>query len=399
MRGMLRAAICAVLFLVAAVQAAGQFFLTETRDKSVAGPYTMYDGAKVRIGGVLYEIQSRENDRASFVSTADKSSFGPFQLVDGRIMRIGDGSYSFSWKSASRNQAAPVASHSAASASAGVPRPVREKPIAEFDPIPPKPEMLDVPEPERQRTVAPLNLPALPNASRPLAWAAWLAPVDMTPVEWSVESASGSNSDIKRFSVGGAITLNSWLAEAQLSTGVKCGEIIPEGLGISNSSMDDGSGWSLGVGYKRPFLREDGWTASAGLFGRIRQDKGDLTATTLVSTGSTDTNNLGNVYSEFETSSSSVKVTELTLRIDLELAYEQEFWKAYVDILVQPVSEMDVSGGIRYGDDMLGVSAKHNDPIGLRVGGWYELDEGWRVAGDLTVGMESLLRLGVMREF
>lgn len=380
----------------ASVFAAGQFFLADVRNGTTFGPYTLYDGAKIRLGGILYDVSVKGNDRVSFVSAADKSAYGPFQTVDGRIMRVGGVSYTFGWKDGG---SASSRTSGKSSAKADVKRPVHEAPIAEFAPLPPKPEMIAVPEPEQQRQVKPLDMPALPDASRPLTLAAWLAPLDQMPVEWKIASAKGSDSDIKRTTFGLSAALNSWFAETSLSTGVKCDEIIPDGLGISNSAMDDGSGWSIGIGYKRPFLAEGNVVASAGLFGRIRQDKGDLSATTFVATGEADTNDLGNVYSKVATSKSSVKITETTLRVDLELAYVEEFWRVFIGVLIQPISDMDVSASIQFADESLKVSATHDDPIAVRVGGWYELNDGWSLAADLMIGMESQLRLGVMREF
>ena len=68
-------------------------------------------------------------------------------------------------------------------------------------------------------------------------------------------------------------------------------------------------------------------------------------------------------------------------------------------VLVQPLSNVSVSGALPFGEEPLKLKATHDDPIGVRLGGWYEIDGGWRLSGDLTLGMETLLRLGVARDF
>ena len=380
-----RFAAAVTFFLLAAATAfsASPFYLSETKSHALYGPFTLYDGAKIRVAGTLYSL-SVAGDRITFGGVPG-GPFGPYQTVNGRIMRIGDSMYSFFWKDAVRTQ--PVA-------------PVRapEPPIAEFDPMPPMPERIEVPEPE-SRHVEPLDLPPLPDATKPVSWFAWVAPVDNTPIEWKIESAKGNETDYKRTSLGGGLAINSWFSSLRLSTGGKSGDIVKKGMGVTSSSLSDGTGFALEAGYKRPFLSQNGWVASGGIYGMLRRDKADLKTRSLIHTSETDTNNVTNIKSYYRTRTSSLKLTEYTLGLDIDLAYVTDFWSAYVGVLIQPLSSLDVSGGLPYGDDDLKLEASHDDPLAARIGGWYEMDAGWRITAEAIFGMETLIRLGVWRNF
>lgn len=373
-----------------AQQAGGnRFTLANTKSGQISGPFTIYHGARVRLGGDLYRISLDGDRRISFSGGPNGESYGPYQTVDGRLMQIGDAMYSFSWGAAAR----PTVQSPAPK------KPAREAPIAEFAPMPPKPEMIAIPAETERRTVKPLDLPSLPDASKPFEWNFWLAPIDSTEFKWKVESVEGNSADLERRTVGAGLSLNSWSADAAYSTSGKSSAVLPDGLGLSGTSIDDASGWSIGAGYKRPLLKEGGWTASAGIFGRIRQDKGDLSATTLVSTDVADTNNLGNVISSFESSKSSVKVTEKTVRLDFDLGYRYRSFYGFAGLQLQPVSSVSVSGSLPNAGDNLKISAKHDDPIGFVAGGFWEFGNGLRVFSDFSLGIDKRLRFGLSRNF
>ncbi len=139
--------------------------------------------------------------------------------------------------------------------------------------------------------------------------------------------------------------------------------------------------------------------ASGGIYARLRQDKADLTTRSLVHTSETDTNNVTSIKSTYRKRTSSVKLTEFSLGLDIDVAYVTDIWSAYMGVLIQPLSSLDVSGSLPYGDDNLKLDASHDDPLALHAGGWYEMDAGWRITADVVFGMETQLRFGVWRDF
>lgn len=375
-----------------------RFTLTETRSQAVSGPFTLFNGARVRLGGTLYVLSLDGDGRVTFTAPGG-ATYGPFQPVAGRLMRIGDAMYAYNGggsgaRAASQSAGArPVgADLQSASASAAAP-------IATFEPMPPPPDRIEIPPETPQRTAPALDLPNLPEPSRAFLWHLWFAPIDNTPLKWKVEKVNGRETDFERTSFGAGLTLKSWFAEADYSTSGKSGSIVPSGLGFTGASIDDATGYSLSLGYKRPFLREGGWTASAGLLGRIRQDKGDISSSALVSTGEADTNELGNVISKYESRKSSVKITEKSLRLDFDLAYQYQDFHGFAGLRIQPLSSVSVSGTLPYGEDNLKISAKHDDAIGVVFGGTVDLKAGFYFSADLTLGYETRLRLALSRDW
>lgn len=388
-----------------AAAAPSRYTLTETRSQTPFGPFTLFDGARIRLDGTLYTLSIGADRRLTFTSSAG-SAFGPYQAVPGRIMQIGKAMYSFDWAGASsradsRSAAAQLDGRpfrSAATGSQGQAAPA-STPIATFDPMPPPPERIEIPPEVEHRTVPSLDLPALPDASRPFSWNLWFAPIDRTPLKWKVESVSGRDVDFERVSVGAGISLNSWFADAAYATSGKSGAIIPEGLGFSGSSIEDASGFSLTLGYKRPFLDEGGWIASAGIQGRIRREKGDISTSALVATEEADTNDVGNVVSEYKSRTSEVTISEQSLRLDFELGYREDSFYGFVGLALQPFSSVSVSGKLPYGDDDLKISAKHDDAIGAVAGCSFDLPADFRIFADFTILCETRLRLGLARAF
>ena len=367
------------------------FTLTETLGKTTHGPFTLFNGARIRLDGTLYKVSISGDDRITFTAPGG-AAYGPYQPVPGRLMRIGNATYAYDGSNAASSR--PVGTRPV-----GADLQSASAPIATFDPLPPPPDRIEIPPETPQRTAPALDLPALPDPASTRIWSLWFAPIDNTPFKWTVEKVSGNKKDFERTSVGAGLTLFSWFAEADYALSGKSGSIVPSGLGFTGAAIDDASGFSVSLGYKRPFIREGSWTASAGILGRYRQDKGDITSSALVSTGEADTNELGNVISKYETRKSSVKITEKALRLDFDLAYQYYDFHAFAGLRVQPLSSVSVSGTLPYGEDDLKLSAKHDDAIGVVFGGTVDLKAGFYLSADLTLGYETRLRLALSRDW
>lgn len=366
------------------------FTLTETLGKTTHGPFTLFNGARIRLDGTLYKVSISGDDRITFTAPGG-AAYGPYQPVPGRLMKIGSAMYTYNGGGAgAASSRAAEAARSDTSAAA---------PIATFDPLPPPPDRIEIPPETPQRTAPALDLPELPDPASTRIWSLWFAPIDNTPFKWTVEKVSGNKKDFEHTSVGAGLTLYSWFAEADYALSGKSGSIVPSGLGFTGAAIDDASGFSVSLGYKRPFIREGSWTASAGILGRYRQDKGDITSSALVSTGEADTNELGNVISKYESRKSSVKITEKALRLDFDLAYQYYDFHAFAGLRVQPLSSVSVSGTLPYGEDDLKLSAKHDDAIGVVFGGTVDLKAGFYLSADLTLGYETRLRLALSRDW
>ncbi len=379
------AVMTAALLLTAGIGLAqGAFTMQNIRDSKVYGPFRLKSGETVRIDGVSYRLMTPSAGRVSFKSLANGTVYGPLQVVDGRLGVVGNATYRLK-PASSPAESAGTPSRATATAANDTREP--------FVPQPPAmPEMIPVPEQQR-RVVPAKDLRALPETDPVFRILAWLAPIDHTPLDWKIDSSASGHGAIERVSLGGEAEWNHWLASVTLSPFVDSGNMAKGGSGITGASLDDGTGWSIAGGYKRPFLVEGGWSASAGLRGKISQDSGDLTAHTVATSSHTDTNGVVSVLSENRVETSSITIRELSLWIDLELAYSQSFWGLYADVSIEPVSDYNVSGSIKYGEGSLSIDAERSQPISATFGGWYRMDQ-WRFFADLTLGADQRLRLG-----
>ena len=380
-------AACAVFMAFVSLAFAGDVFSFQNlRDSTVYGPYRLRKGETVRLGGTTYEVQTPAPGRVSFKSLSNGVVYGPIQAVDGRIGVVGNASYCLR-----------AAADNAATASPP-PRPA-ENPREPFVPQPPAmPAMIEVPDQQPQTLVKPKDLRPLPESKPVFRILGWLAPIDNTPIDWKIDSSKSGDGDIERTSIGADAEWNNWLASIALSPTVECSDIASGGTGVTGASFEDGTGWSIGGGYRRAFLAEGGWTARAGVRGQIRQESGDLSVQSVIRRDETDTNGVVTVMSERRTQTSSITIRELALWIDLELAYAEDNWGIYTGVSIQPISEYSVSGSIHYGEVNLSLDAERPLPVDVTAGAWYGFDR-WRLFADLTVAADTRFRIGFGYDF
>ena len=387
--------VSAFTFLAASAFAATGFLLQETQTRQLHGPVQKIDKSRINLAGRAYEIRVYSRDRISFMDVATQETYGPVATVDGRLVRVGNVMYAYYDAS---GKAAQTVRREAESGIAPRPAPPSTpKP-------PPMPKRIDIPEEETAPIVPAKDLPALPEAESGLSVDAWIAFIDNTPIDWKVSSFKGAESDIERTTLGGDVVWNGLSLGAGFSPAVDGGEIVPKGVGVSSSSFDGDSGFLLELGSHHPFLSEGGWKASAGVRGQLRQDKGTISSSSLVSTGKADTND--NVIVEYKTQSSSVTLTEFSLWIDLGLSYSYyKMWGLSANFAFEPVSEYDVSGSFWYGGKKLSVEADRSVPIAFTLGGWCNLGEVFPrvqpilVFADASFGADVRFRVGAGWEF
>jgi hypothetical protein len=379
-------ATAAILFFASLTFAGEVFSFQNLRDSTVSGPYRLHKGDKVRLGGITYEVLTPSQGRVSFKSLSNGVVYGPIQAVDGRIGVVGNASYCLR----------AAADDAAVTPPPQPPANVQSEP---FVPQPPAmPTLIEVPEQQKPTLVKPKQLRPLPKSQEVLRFWGWLAPLDNTSVDWKIASSKSGDGEIERTSIGGDVEWNNWMASVSLSPTVECGDIASGGTGIRGASIEEGTGWSIEAGYRRALLSEGGWTAKAGLRGQIRQESGDLTVLSLIRSEETDTNGVVTAKSERRTQTSSITIRELSLWIDLELAYSEDNWGTFAIVSFQPVSDYNVSSSIHYGEIDLSLDAERPQPLDVTVGGWYGFDR-WRLFADLTLASDTRFRIGCGYDF
>ena len=376
----LAVALCASALCVHALRGAESFTLQAVRTERVFGPYLLQDGERAQVDGQWYQMRIVPPDRLSFISLASGRVFGPVQTIEGRLIEVNGQMYAFSWRvgSAVPAPAAPAAA-------------TRELPPP-LPPPPPRPASIPIP---------PLASPTPPRPRTPLPapsteWHAvgWLAPFHDSAIDWKVDGKRGRQSDLSRTTIGGAMSWHGWTASLGLSPSVSGGTLLPYGMDVTEAELDDGTGWSMSLGYRRPLLRQGRWEATGGGRISLSQDKLDLKSTTAVGYAGTNAT-LDVVY---ESDSSSVTVTELALWLDVGLSYSREWWGLFANLSLQPLGSIDVEGGLNVSGQKLAIDAERSQPLAFGFGAWAGVSP-WRGFADFTVGTESSLRIGVMYDF
>ncbi len=384
-RLVLLAATVGALLLGARTAAAVETFTLEaTITHRVSGPFPLRDGDRIRLEGKIYEMRIVPPDRLSFIAVVSGRVYGPVQTIEGRLIEIDGSMYAFSWR---------VKPLTTATQATG-PR-LEAKPRAPLPPMPqapPRPEPIPIPpvprpEPPKPRT-------PLPDPSRDWSVSLWYAPSHDTPVKWEVDGRNGNKNDLSRKTWGGAMEWHGWMAGLALSSSLGCGDILPRGMDVTESQVDDGDGWMLALGYSRPFLKRGGWLATGGARVTIRQEKADLTGTAII--GQPGTNDSVDV--RYDTQTSEITLTEYALWLDLGLDYDAAWWGLYLDLSFQPLGTIDVEGGLMYNGEELSVGVERDQPMAIGVGAWTGIPP-WRLFADLTAGTESLMRIGLIYDF
>jgi hypothetical protein len=355
------------------------FTLQKTQTGQISGPYMLRDGARIQLNDRAYQMRIVPPDRLSFISIATGRVFGPVQTIEGRLVEIDQAMFTFSWKTER-------------SLSSVQPAPARRPPLPPPPRAPPRPEPIPIPdirqaEPPKPRT-------PLPELSRDWRVSAWYAPVHDTPMNWKVDGRRANDMDLSRETFGGAMLWHGWAFQLELSPSVSSGELLPAGMDVTRSELDDGTGWSLAAGYRRPLLVRGGWEASGGA--RVSISRDDLKLTSNTAVGQRGTNDMIDV--SYVTRSTDITVTELALWLDLGLTYSAENWGLYLDLGFQPIGTVEVDGGLVYNGRELAIKADRDQPMMFTGGAWVGVSP-WRFFADYTVGSDETLRLGVSFDF
>ena len=356
------------------------FYLQERQTLKLYGPFPVKSGYELNLKGKVYQLRIVGKDRLAFLNQK-KEIYGPLQMVEGRLVSVDGSMYVFY----------QAKEHIRENPSRG-----GEKGNAPFiPPPPPKPELLPVEKETPHRVVSAKDLPELPSPVHRLSVAVWLAPIDDSKIDWKVSSQHGSDSSLERTTFGADVLWNSFSASVAFSPSVEGGDIVPKGVGILRSALEDGDGLSLQLGYHRPFLEENGWTASAGLRGAYRHDKVDLHSKSLTGSG-VDTN--GYVSADYVENVSSLTIDEYSLWLDVGLSFSQELWGMRADFSIQPLSDYKIDGDFIYGGKGYPVECERKTPIALSFGGWFDY-RAIRFFGDVSFGSDERLRIGASYAF
>jgi len=398
----------ALLPLLAALSAGAatykSFWLTESVSGRTVGPIVSRPGNVFTVGGAQWRVRRCDGREIVFESVADNRTEGPYDLVEQRLLDLGPSAYVFtritdfvgtdpgvdrSVVTQARRAAAP-----GGRAAAGGDRPQRWV----LGPVPST-------NPGAHRdAVKPWSL-------RPFSMAPTVAGfVDLyrsVEYDWSVSSVAKSHgSAIRLIRLGAEGEWNGFRAEAGLSfNGRASGALTADCLELSRLRLDDVDGWFATVGYDYGFVIDEGWSVSVGVQGSYESLSGGLSARTTRPSESAEDEGAGSSDAGgdegehvpsygFHAWSGDLSFDEFRLTAAVGLRYDQWYWGVGAKFLIDCLADASTGEKIPVLDGSHELEAERSTPVSLLFQGWYSPDDHWVITGGLSLGSDTMLRIG-----
>lgn len=396
---MIRRLLLACILFAAAVAGAAtykSFWLTESVSGRTVGPIVSRPGNVFTVGGVQWRVRRCDGREIVFESVVGNRIEGPYDLVEQRLVDLGSAAFVFtrvtdfvgsdptadrSVVSQARRAAAPAAGD----------RPQRWVlgPVPSTNPG------------AHREAVKPWSLHAFSMAPTVTGFLDLYRSVGY---DWSVHSvAKNHGSDVRLLRFGAEGEWNGFRAEAGLSfNGSASGALVSDSLELSHLRLKNADGWFLSVGYDYGFVIDEGWSASVGAHGSYESLSGRLSARTTRPVAASEKDEPGDTVEGGESVPSygfhswggNLSFDEFRLTAAVGIRYDQWYWGIGAKFLLDCLS--DASTGVRIPvlDGSHELEAERTTPVSLLFQGWYSPDDHWVIQGGLSLGSETMLRIG-----
>ncbi len=340
-----------------------RFSLVDRFSNDVRGPYGMQGGARMKLGGVWYQLVVMPDARIKFAELYSEKIFGPFDFVEGRLVSVGERVYRISDVKSGVAIASPTSDKN-----------------------------------KRAQSNSKAALPPLRERIRqwPVKAGVLFDPRRSTALDWSFDGFSGSDSNplirnqIAAFGSWGGIE-----ALLGLSFGVEFDDdLLDETTSLPKVESDSGEGFRLSLGYSYDVFEYESWSASIALRGEISHDEVPMRFTSLQS-GSVSSNSFELLYGD---DSTTVEIDETAVWGSARIAYAADQWGAYFDVAGTFYSSFEVDGGFNVMGEEYSLDAERSDPVMASLGTWFD-NRNWRIFGELYIGTDTGVRLGTEYTF
>ena len=408
---MIRRLLLACLLFAAVVAGAEtykSFWLTEAVSGRTVGPIVSKPGNTFTVGGERWKVQRCDGREILFADASGRKTEGPYDLVEQRLLDLGSASYVFTRIMDFRGSD-PDVDHSVVTqarraqpderAGAGVREDRPQRWV--LGPVPST-------NPGAHRdAIEPWSLKTFSLAPTALGFIDLYHSVDY---DWSVHSVSKTHgSAIRLLRLGAEGEWNGFRAEAGLAfAGKASGALAPDGLVLSRLHLRDVDGWFLSAGYDYGFIIDQGWSASVGVHGSYESLSGGLSARTThrdsgesmnsepgeeseeaVSDGDNETPSYG-----FGSWGGDLSLDEFRLTTAVGIRYDDWYWGLGAKFLIDCLADASTGVSIPVLDGEHKLEAERAKPVSLLFHGWYSPDDRWVIQGGLSVGSETMLRIG-----
>jgi hypothetical protein len=352
-----------LLTLSASLQAA-TFQLQAVLSKENYGPFAFKPQHLVKVESGVYRLNVLTGRSFKLNDTDSDKIYGVYELVPGRIIDIGDTLYTVNTIKATTPQghASQAASH---------------------------------------------TKNAAPSIWNKTAMAIEVELLDSVKYDWEIDGASGESEEkLDRTSASLNFQKNHIYARVGLVTSAHWDNTIAgDGDTFENVTLEEGTGWFVGLGVGIPIFQEGRW--SADIFGEAFYRKETLSlqygaweVASIVST--TVTNGASNVVMtttnlDYNNYDEEATLTEMLVVIGATVAYEAPSWFLYAGLKALPWSDTSLDAAIVVSDKKHKIEFERNDPV-MAYGGIGFIIATTKCYLEVEGGGETAVRLGLLKE-
>ncbi len=408
-----------LLFLLSLSASAAEyksFWLTEAVSGRTLGPIVNKPGNRFSLDGREWIVMQSKPGEIHFADAATLSPEGPYDLVEQRMVDLGPASYVFTRiEDFAGND--PEADRSVVTQASRAPAEKGRHPWSQdlperwiLGPIP-----TTNPGAYKEK-VEPWSLETLELSPEVVVFA---EPFRRVGYDWELDGRSGKKEALKTVRAGVAGEWHGVSAEAGLSTGGKTsGTLLDDSLALSGLRLDGGKGFFLGAAYDWRFRIDGGWSASVGGYAAYERlsldvssrsalvEAGAAPAGTGAATGTDDADGTGDDAGTAEAEnaaaayafrpwSSDFTLSETRLGAAVSIRYDEWYWGLGATFRIDCVDSISCDASVPVIDEMQDLDADRSQPVTLLFTGWYSPADSWVVEGQVAVGAETSVRIGV----
>lgn len=407
---------------------ADSFYLKNTKTLTEYGPFSNDRGTRFDIEGKHWCVMSARPGQILLADYPATTYYGPYDFKNGHIIKLGVDVFEFFnitpeivndptanaiiKKATATNIAAPNSRINIAS-----PKASQTPAIA----------IADTPQlQKRELAPAPSTNPAaykepelfdfkMEHNPLPRTGQIWVEPINSSKYNWGIGGFNGEkNSEIKRQRIGVSANYNGWFAEAAYSiSGKSSGKLVPDGSTLSDLKLDGGNGYMLRGGYKYRFTIDGNWNGSFKVAFEYAKEDYDLTATAFQKIN----NSYKDIYDDegvlienveedsplisfgYVDTTSSISISEKTLYFGFGIDRTSDIWGIGVELGFVAYSDLSSNGSVIVGLNEYKLDAERSHPILCEFNAWFKPVDFLFVFGEVYLGSDTGLRLGIGNNF
>jgi len=351
---------------VDAANAGASFKLQAVRSKEVYGPFVFVAGTDLKIESGVFRLNIISGRSFQLIESGTDEKFGVYEFVPGRMIDIGNVLFTI----VDIKQSKPVVSG------------------ANF-------------VHQGQRGVV--------QSKSFISGVELGIEVDLlnnVKYDWDINDASG-DSEENMESTSAALTFSKNYINARIGLVTSAewdNTILGDGSTFENVTIEEGTGWFVGIGVKVPVFQDGRWEGS--VFGEASYRKEELSlqygawevesvVTSTVTNGATNVTTTTNYdYLNYD---EDATLTETIVMLGAEISYEAPAWFIYTGIKVLPWSNTELDATVVSGSTNFDITFERNDPVMAYGGGGFNLG-GMKCYLEVEGGGETAVRLGLLKE-